>query len=347
VGSVGRYVKLKKESLLSLRAIILSLCSVLLATNAIADVRLDCYQYPDKALTVHAGGNFVDPYFTNRALITAHQLGLDIQTVAHEWIGWALAHQEPDGRFARYCLADNKQQWRRCEAADADDASLALWQQLLFLMSPENTLFGPWQLSAQLAKQQLDRLYDTQHGIYFVSPSEHYSLLMDNVEVYDTLRTIARQQHKLGATSLAAYTTTRATKLQQAINRVFWREDSQTYTVTTQPEEPTSFYPHIVAQVYPWLFGMPGPVNTQQAYRHWRSQYVERWLSFTQDKYPWGLVAAAADKLGDRATTERWLQQASLLRDSKRWNILEEAIYQALAKKYAVPVNLDCKRDKS
>lgn len=327
---------------MSLR-IILSVCCVLWSTNAIAGLRLDCYQHADKALTVDAGGDFVDPYFANRALITAHQLGLAIEPVAHEWIDWALAHQTRDGRFARYCL-HGKQQWLRCAAADADDASLALWQQLLYLVSAKNTQYGPWQVSAQRARQQLDRLYDARRGIYVVSASQRFSLLMDNVEIYDALRTIARQQHKLGATALATATTTRATKLQQAINRVFWRDDTQRYAITTQTEEQYSFYPQIVAQVYPWLFDMPTPVNTQQAYQHWRARYAERWLSFNHDKYPWGLVAATANILGDRATAERWLQQASTLRHGKRWNILEEAIYQALAEKYALPVRLDCTR---
>jgi hypothetical protein len=330
---------------LSLR-VVLSVCCVLWATSASAGLRLDCYQHADKALTVHASGDFVDPYFANRALITAHEIGLDIQSVAHDWIAWALAHQASDGRFARYCLHD-KRQWRRCAAADADDAVLALWQQLLYLVSTKNTLHGPWQVSAQRAQQQLDRLYDKRRGIYLVSHTQHFGLLMDNVEIYDAFTTIARQQHAFGATTLATATAARAKQLQQAINRVFWRQDTQTYAVSTTTEEHDSFYPHIVAQVYPWLFGMPTPVSAQQAYQHWRAQYAARWLSFSEDKYPWGLLAAAADKLGDSATAKRWLQAATALRHTKRWNILEEAIYQALAEKYALPITVDCARGKS
>jgi hypothetical protein len=332
--------------LLSLRGIILGLCSFVWATHALAGLQLDCYQSADKALTVHAGGHFVDPYFANRALITAHQLGLDIQPVARQWIEWALAHQSVDGRFGRYCL-HGTQQWQRCAAADADDASLALWQQLLYLVSARDAQYGAWHNSVQRARQQLDHLYDARRGIYLVSSTQRFGLLMDNVEIYNALSTIARQQRDLGATSLAAATLARAKSLHQAINRVFWRSNRRTYAVTTQAEEPKNFYPHIVAQVYPWLFDLPTPVNTQQAYRRWHARYAERWLSFTQDKYPWGLVAATAYKLGDRATAERWLRHAGTLRHGRRWNILEEAIYQALAREFAMPVTQECKRGES
>jgi hypothetical protein len=331
--------------LLSLR-IVLSVGCIIWATSACASLHLDCYQHADKALTVHAHGDFVDPYFANRALITAYQLGLDIQTIAHDWIDWALARQARDGRFARYCLR-GKQQWQRCAAADADDALLALWQQLLYIVSAKDALAGTWQVSAQRAQRQLDRLYDTRRGIYLVSQTQRFGLLMDNVEIYDALNTISRQQRKLSDTTLAATTASRASKLQQAINRVFWRDDLQVYAVSTKAEARDSFYPHIVAQVYPWLFGMPTPVNTPQAYQRWHARYAERWLSFTQDKYPWGLVAATAAKLGDKATAQRWLQQATTLRHGKRWNILEEVIYQGLAAKYTQPITQDCQRGKS
>lgn len=338
--------RLANEGVPLLLRVILSVCCAVWMTSAIAALRLDCYQHADKALTVHAGGDFVDPYFANRALITAHQLGLDIQPVAREWIEWALAHQAADGRFARYCL-HAKQQWQRCAKADADDAVLALWQQLLYIVSARDALHGPWRVSVQQAQKQLARLHDPRRGIYLVSQTQRFGLLMDNVEIYDALNTIARQQHRLGAAASANATATHAAKLQQAINHVFWRSETQTYAVTTRKDGHESFYPHVVAQVYPWLFAMPTPVNTQQAYQRWRARYAEPWLSFTQDKYPWGLVAAAAAQLGDNATAKRWLQHASALRHGKRWNILEEAIYQALAQKYALPFELDCKRDKS
>ncbi len=326
--------------------IVLSLFYFLLATSANAALHLDCYQHADGALTVHADQEYVDPYFANRALISAYQLGLEIKPVARSWIDWLLAHQSADGRFARYCL-DDKQHWQRCAPADADDAMLALWQQLLYIVSARDALDGPWHRSVQRAQQQLDRLYDSRRGIFLVSQTQRYGLLMDNVEIFDALHTIAQQQQQIGATSLAHATARRATKLQKAINRVFWRNDVQAYAVSTHADEHEKLYPQIVAQVYPWLFAMPTPINTQLAYQHWRARYAERWLSFKEDKYPWGLVAAAAAKLGDGATAQRWFLHATTLRQSKRWNILEEAIYQALANKYALPIELDCNRGRS
>lgn len=308
-----------------------------------AALNLECYQHTDKALSVHAGGDFVDPYFANRALITAQQLGMEIQPLAQDWIAWSLAHQLPDGRFARYCLK-GEHTWQRCAQADADDAMLALWQELLYRVSPQQAQHGPWQNSVQRAQQQLADLYDRAHGIYLVSQTQRYGLLMDNVEIYAALRSISHQQHVLGATITAKATAEQADKLQRAINQVFWRDKWQAYAAATNDEEHRSFYPYLVAQVYPWLFGMPTPIDTQRAYQRWRTRHAEAWLSFQQDKYPWGLVAAAADKLGDSATAVRWVKHATKLRQTDRWNILEEAIFQALAEKYAIPFKVDCRR---
>jgi hypothetical protein len=213
---------------------------------------------------------------------------------------------------------------------------------LLYSVSPQQTQHGAWQVSAQRAQRQLDRLYDRQRGIYLVSNTQRYGLLMDNVEIYAALVTISRQQQQSGAVALAKAGAEHAGRLQRAINRVFWRDDLQAFIAATNDDEHASFYPYIVAQVYPWLFGMPTPLKAQQAYQRWRKQHSDAWLSFTQDKYPWGLVAAAADKLGDSATAVRWVQRAGALRHSSRWNILEEAIYQALSQKYAIPFKLDC-----
>ena len=278
----------------------------------------------------------------HRALLTAHALGMEIEPLARDWITWAMAHQLPDGRFARYCR-QGQQGWQACAEADADDAMLALWQQLLYSVSAPQTLRGAWHDSAQRAQRQLAQLYEPKRGIYLVSKVLRYGLFMDNVEIYAALVSITQQQRRLGATALAKTTAEQAARLQQAIDRVFWRAEQQAYAVSTKAEEGVAFYPQIVAQVYPWLFAMPTPLNTQQAYQRWYQQHADAWLSFTQDKYPWGLVAAAADKLGDSKTAVRWVQRAAALRHSKRWNILEEAIYQALAEKYALPYTLDCR----
>ena len=323
--------------------LVLILCSCFCVTLASAALRLDCYQHADKALSVHAGGDFVDPYFANRALITAHELGMNIESAARDWIEWSLAQQLADGRFARYCR-QGEQHWQACAEADADDAVLAIWQQLLYLISAEQTQHGAWRDSAQRAQAQLARLFDRERGIYLVSRTQRFGLFMDNVEIYAALKTIATQQQTLAAPILAQTTAAQADRLQHAINRVFWRNATGTYAVSTKQSEEAAFYPQIVAQVYPWLFALPTPVNTQQAYAHWLSRHAKAWLSFSRDKYPWGLVAATADKLGDSGTAKRWLQQAAALRDTQRWNILEEAIYQALADKYAIAYQVNCQR---
>src|SRR6266566_9058531 len=67
------------------------------------NLTLDLYQTPDGAITVNEHGDFVDPYFANRALTLADESGIDIRVIAERWIPWLIAHQLSDGRFQRYC----------------------------------------------------------------------------------------------------------------------------------------------------------------------------------------------------------------------------------------------------
>ena len=109
----------------------------------------------------------MDPYFALKALLTAQDAGLDIRGPALAWIKWLLPRQLPDGRFQRYCL-DAGETWQACKAADADDALLALWLQLLYRMVPGD-MPPAWIASAAKAEAQLARLYDQKLGIYAVS----------------------------------------------------------------------------------------------------------------------------------------------------------------------------------
>jgi hypothetical protein len=326
-----------------LRTLLLLTC-LWMASSAQAQLQLTCFAYSDRALTVHAGGDFVDPYFVNRALLTARDIGIDISDVATGWVEWALNYQRSDGRFDRYCHGGGNR-WQSCAEADADDAVLALWQQLLYELNPSAAHNGAWQDSVSRAAVQLDGLLNAQRGVYYIAQTQPTGLFMDNVEIFDALNTIAQQQRAIGAKSAASKTTARATTLARAINTVFWQPSAQRYAVATQDYETEAFYPHVVAQIYPWLFDMPSPLKAKDAYQAWLAKHGETWLAFEQDKYPWGLVAVAADKLGDTKTARRWLERASSLRYTARWNILEEAIFQALSFKYAIPVDHMCPQE--
>src|SRR5690349_18799799 len=120
----------------------LSVLLFLLATTATSFASsqtfvLDLYQTPDGAITVNEHGNFVDPYFTNRALTLADESGMDVRAIAERWIPWLMAHQLSDGRFERYCKSGGSD-WASCRPSDADDAGLAVWLELLYRLAPQS-----------------------------------------------------------------------------------------------------------------------------------------------------------------------------------------------------------------
>ena len=293
----------------------------------------DQYQSDDGALVIEANGDYVEPYFATKALIVAQDAGLDVRNAAAGWIAWGLAHQEKDGRFDRYCRKQNEH-WHSCGAADADDSMLALWLQLLYRMAPDHGLPTAWQASARNAESQLSRLRNGRLGVYRVSSRNHVPLFMDNVEVYSALQDIARAKSRFGDADGARETARQADRLASAIQHVFWSKRAHWYRTSMQNHQPR-FYPDVVAQVYPWLAGLNGPGQViSVAWKDWKGRFGQEWLNSTYDPYPWGLVALAALKTGDDSVVMCWLARSESLRYSVRWNILEEAIFQALDNKF-------------
>ena len=288
------------------------------------------YQQPDGAITLYVDGDNVDPYFSSKALLAAQSHGLDIRRSAEAWIAWLMPRQLPDGRFERYCRTPEGT-WRGCEAADADDALLALWLDLLHTLSPNKGLPVQWRESARLAEQHLAMLRDPKLGVYRVSRAQPIALFMDNVEIYSSLASVAHHQKRFGKYTQARRTATKAANLRRAIDRVFWQSTLRRYQVALNAEPEEKFYPDIVAQIYPWFAGLNTPAgNKHKEYVRWREQYAPAWLTLQQDEFPWGLVALVSLKLKDRETAFLWFERATPLRHSHRWNILEEAAYQVI-----------------
>jgi hypothetical protein len=285
------------------------------------------YQAADGALLLNVGGNEVDPYFANKALVVADDAGLNIHDAALKWIQWLLPRQQKDGRFARYCRKNGD--WRACAAADADDSMLALWLQLLYRVAPEKGLPPEWQASAARAQQHLSSLRNSRLGVYHVSHRDHVALFMDNVEVYWALKDVTAAQRRLGDPQ-ATKTEAEAESLARGIKRVFWNAKTQTFRASIQKEQPR-FYPDVLAQTFPWLASLPLPEgDAASAWARWKQLYGRAWLSNRYDPHPWGLVALTAVKLGDDATAGCWLEHAASARFGENWNILEEAAYQAV-----------------
>jgi hypothetical protein len=296
---------------------------------ASATLQLAGYQDAQGAITVAHQGDFVDPYFATRALITARQSGLDISASAQAWIAWLLPRQQADGLFPRFCR--QVELWQPCQNADADDALLASWRQLLYLAAPCSGMPPAWQRSAGLAQDALQRLRDPATGIYLISAQNPVGLFMDNAEIYAAQQSVARRQRCMGQLQPARRTQASARALAAAIASVFHPQPHGPWRVSTQPAVSARFYPEHVAQMIPVLFGLPDTLPPRQAMQQWLQAYGEQWLAGESDPYPWGVVAVAAQAVGEHQSAQRWLAQAAPLRHGARWNVLEEAAFQSLS----------------
>jgi hypothetical protein len=291
------------------------------------------YSKPDGALVLLTDGNYVEPYFATKALLTAEDAGMDVRTSALAWIHWVLPRQDKDGRIDRYCQAGGGS-WKRCAHADADDSMLALWLQLLYRMAPDSGLPAEWQQSAARAERHLASLRNRRLGVYHISHSNHVALLMDNVEVYSALRDIATAQERFGNRAAAQNTAASARELAAAIENIFWDKRSQTFRVSIQKERSGSFYPYAVAQVFPLTAGLSYRQDPQSVWQRWRDTYAVDWLEQRQDPHPWGLLAMVAVQMKDANTAVCWLTQSEPYRYSARWNLLEEAVYQGIDSRF-------------
>jgi hypothetical protein len=303
-------------------------------------------QTPDGAIVLNPGGNYVEPYFATKALIVAEDGGLDVHQTAEAWIGWALRRQRSNGLFRRFCRTDtnttnnNDDDWRDCAPADADDSMLALWMQLLYRMAPPTGLPVDWQRSISLSAKQLAKLRNPRLGVYHISRRNHVALLMDNVEVYAALKDVARGQSRLDDPS-AAGTDAHAEQLAAAIQRIFWDRRAQHFRPSMQ-KTPPAFYPDHLAQIYPWLAGLSGTgQDPREGWEQWKKAFGAGWIERRYDTHPWGLVALAAEQLGDTKSAACWVSQSDSLRGSNSWNVLEEAVWQSLRARFTQPQLLD------
>jgi hypothetical protein len=283
---------------------------------------LAAYEQPDGAVTVFSDGQFVEPYFAMRALLTAMQLGLETDVAARRWIAWQLERLDADATFRRYCRTPGS--WTACGAVDADDAALALWIELLYKTTGTQPMPAAWRQSVARAEAALAKLYDLPRGVYVISTVLPVSLFMDNIEILSAFQTVARD---------SPVARLRVARLRRAIDRVFWNADSLIYRVSTQALPPTrAFYPDVVAQLFPAVFGYGSPAQQSAGLvTRWMATHGREWLTTGDQEYSWGLLAVAAMRTGDRASAICWLGAAMSRRHGARWNVLEETVYQALS----------------
>jgi hypothetical protein len=303
------------------------------ASRFAGPLSLGVYQRPDGAITVDRGGDRVDPYFAAKALLAARDGSLDAAGPAAAWIAWVLPRQRADGRIDRFCV--QRAEYVTCARADADDAMMALWMELLVTFAPPEGLGADWRASLDRASAYLATLRDPATGVYRISREEPTALFMDNVEVFSAFTAVAEYHARIGDGPSSREWRERAEQLRESVVRVFRVSDGG-FRVSTQPaRRPPAFYPDAVAQVFPITVDMqiPGWDATSE-YTRWMSAHRDAWLRHSSSDYPWGLVALAAAKMNDRATVLCWASRAAPFRHGVHWNVLEEAIYLAFLARY-------------
>lgn len=308
---------------------LLMMTACLSAAPALADtLSLYGYQRPDGAITVRLNGSNVDPYFAAKALLLAQEVQLDIREAAKAWIEWAVAHQRADGRFDRFCLTETG--YVACAPADADDAMIAVWSELLVRFAPQEGMPASWNVSLRKANAYLSQLYDKHSGVYQISKTLPVALLMDNVEIYSSLKAVGKYYADHGDDVRAHRWRSRADQLGKDIIRVFW-QPATGFRATTQNRTTTrSFYPDQVAEIFPLLADLPMPNGSPSAvYSKWMANNRETWLQQAKDDFPWGMVALIANRMGDSKTVACWRTRAAPFRHGLHWNVVEEALYLA------------------
>jgi hypothetical protein len=315
------------------------LALVVVASRATAQkppLTLERYVKSDGAITVFADGSYVEPYFAMRALNTAADLGGNVDSLARGYIDWQLRRLAVDSSFRRYCLGADST-WTSCGPADADDAALALWIELLYRMAGRHRLPAEWKRSADVSRRALGTLLDSTAKVYFVSQSIRTALFMDNVEVLSALDVASRTTAaRLAADRLPLRRG--AARLQSAITRAFWDTGTRAYRVSSQARAPEQrFYPEIVAQIFPAIFGFGNPrASTQALATQWLREHEGEWIAESDSSAAWGLVAVAAARAGQAQAVDRWLERADRVRAGAHWNVADEAIYRVLS---ALPVH--------
>ncbi|HEX8550785.1 MAG TPA: hypothetical protein VF681_04445 [Abditibacteriaceae bacterium] len=292
------------------------------------------FQAEDGAITIINNDERVDAYFATKALLTAHEAGLDIREAGMRWVNWLLPLQHSDGRFMRYtrqkATATQAAYWKTTDIADADDALLAIWIELLYTLAPNEGLPVSWQKSISLAGSHLQTLRD-RRGYYWIARENRVGLFMDNSEIYSSMMNIAREQGRLGHNTAAAQTTAAARNLAEAIHNTFWDNNKKKFRVSTQIIPDSKFYPDATAQVFPMLTGLDTPAAPDATvFNEWLAKHGDDWITMRYDDFPWGLVAFAAWKVGDNNSALEWQNKNRGLRYGNRWTVLDEAIYQAL-----------------
>jgi hypothetical protein len=288
----------------------------------------------DGALTVFAQGDYVEPYTAIKALIIAQRLGVDVHAAAEAFADWILPFQQTNGPFPRICRSGGNR-WLACGPTDADDSLAVLWCALSSEVLPEKRVLDA---SCQRALDNLATLWEPQKQTFramFGGPASYFA---DNVEVMMFLQRLRTDREAFTRHVAMLEKLPSQQLMQEALQRNYGyvpdlRLEPKNASV---PPTPYAFYPYAVAPIYPMIYDLRIGAEREHDWRRWKYRYGKQWLAGSVDHFPWGLIAWAAYKAGDRASAGAWLNHSAQWKRDGRWNIIEEGVQLGLSKALTV-----------
>lgn len=296
----------------------------------------------DGALTVFSQGDYVEPYSAIKALIVAHRLGVDVRSEAEKFSSWILPFQQANGPFPRICRSGGTR-WLACGPSDADDSLAVLWCALGSEILPADRKLDA---SCHRALDNLATLWDPQRQTFraiFGQPSAYFA---DNVEVMAFLQNLRADQafFRRHIDVLAKLPGPEVMLAALQRNYGYTPDTALEPVAASMPATPYAFYPYGVAPIYPLIYDVRLGKTREQDWSKWKSKYGKPWLEGKVDHFPWGLIAWAAYKSGDKKSAQTWLRHSRQWKEAGRWNIMEEGVRLGLEHALTPPVSTQANR---
>jgi PKD repeat protein len=155
---------------------------------------------------------------------------------------------------------------------------------------------------------------DSSDGLTWAYPGYPYKYVSDNCEGYRGLSDYANLvQTAFGDSAAAANWNTAAGNMRNGILS-FWNASTNTWAVDKlssgafNQANMTNWYPDAVAQIYPVVFGVVAPTDSQvvSAYASLNTAF-QNWDTFQfRDSFPWTIVGYAATLMGDTTRANQY-----------------------------------------
>jgi hypothetical protein len=155
---------------------------------------------------------------------------------------------------------------------------------------------------------------DTSDGLTWAYPGYPYKFMSDNCEGYRGLSDYANLLQAAFADSAAAADwDTAATNMRNGLLS-FWNASTNTWAVNKSSSgafgqaNVSNWYPDAVAQIYPVVFGVVAPTDSQavNAYASLNNAFPN-WDTFQfNDSFPWAIVGDAATLMGDSTRASQY-----------------------------------------